>query len=61
MRRAADQNDGAGRHNWGQGLRLRDQWGPASGLATRHSTQTTFLPVLGVLNDRVLPPLLDLT
>lgn len=27
MRRAADQNGGGGRHNWGQGFRLGDQWG----------------------------------
>ncbi|EPY84801.1 hypothetical protein CB1_000444035 [Camelus ferus] len=31
MRRAADQNGGGGRHNWGQGFRLGDQiWDPLS-------------------------------
>ena len=34
MRRAADQNGGGGRHNWGQGFRLGDQW--RSGLRPAH-------------------------
>lgn len=54
MRRAADQNGGGGRHNWGQGFRLGDQW--RSGLWPAHQPplRWRFLPVPGDLYHRVL-------
>ena len=47
MRRAADQNGGGGRHNWGQGFRLGDQWRSGLCLPTSLSTQMTFPPSSG--------------
>lgn len=62
MRRAADQNGGGGRHNWGQGFRLGDQWGAALGLPTNHAKQMTVSSQYWArLMTKFLLPFLDLT
>lgn len=54
MRRAADQNGGGGRHNWGQGFRLETSEGQPWPAHQPCRADDSLLPVLGMLSGRAL-------